>query len=114
MKQHLSRQMVQALDLPPEKQPWRPSNNYPLIVRQFVEEECIQHPEAEVKSNDLYSLYVTWENRRGKWPMNNIVFGQALGALGYGRFGSNGQKWRTGLYPKDWPKPPYRIRRARR
>lgn len=62
-------------------------------LAQFIEECCTQHPDAKVRSSELYTAYERWEVH-AKDRMNKTVFGKQMSK----RFTKDQKPTRTGIY----------------
>jgi len=48
------------------------------VIERFLEERCIQKPEAKVKASELYQEYRRWCEENGETPMTNTAFGRRM------------------------------------
>lgn len=57
------------------------------VVGQFVDEFCIQEPDAEAIAGDLYQDFWLWRKNAGESrPMTSAIFGRILSSKGYKSF----------------------------
>jgi putative DNA primase/helicase len=69
----------------------------------FLDSECDEHPDAQIRSSDLYKLYAAWTKANGEYSTSQTTFSIRLKELGYTSVkGRTGALW-TGIAAKATP-----------
>lgn len=64
------------------------------VIGNFLDECCLEHPNASVKASQLYQAYETWTQQNGLKALSNPKFSKALQERGFGRERlSSGYHW---------------------
>lgn len=64
-------------------------------VRQWAEEHLEADEAGRVKSAELYGRFVLWAEANGHKRMSNVRWTGRMGGLGFGKFKSDGMRWRV-------------------
>lgn len=67
------------------------------VVAQFIEDECVIDPNAEIKTTRLYDAYRDWAKSSGLRPMSSNAFGRELTRKSYKRKRRRGGRYYVGL-----------------
>jgi putative DNA primase/helicase len=63
----------------------------------FIEERCVQRPDATVKTSELYTLYTYWADAHGEEKLTQKAFGLRLRERGFQPGRTNGTRFYRGL-----------------
>jgi len=66
------------------------------VLGRFLEECCVEQPQARVKMGVLYDVYKKWCDQGGEYTMTLTAFGTQLEERGFPKRSSNGI-WRLGI-----------------
>ena len=75
------------------------------LLRVFLDERCLIHPEVRSQAGELYKSYQSWCEDSGERPMTLTEFGKAITERGIQKSKRNGRQWYMGIGLKSDPDP---------